>query len=96
MPILPKKPRSQKLEERAAAKNKKAAFYRQSNVDMANQATQLKSKREGMESTGRKAADKLIPKLEKASSKAGIKSVAVSQRAYNLKAKSDKLKAKGK
>lgn len=96
MPILPKKPRSQKLEERADAKNKKAAFYRQSNIDMANQANQLKSKREGMESTGRKATDKLIPKLEKSSSKAGVKSVALGQKAYNLKDKAAKLKSKGK
>jgi hypothetical protein len=96
MPILPKKPRSQKLEERAAAKDKKSAFYRQSNVNLANQADQLKSKKPKMTSNEAAWADKEIPKLKKDSSKAAVKSIAISEKAYKLKAKANKLKSKGK
>jgi hypothetical protein len=96
MPNLPKKPRSQKLEERAAAKDKKAAFYRQSNVNLANQADQLKSKKSNMVGNEAAWAEKTIPKLRKDSSKANIKSIAISEKAYNLKAKANKLKSKGK
>jgi len=96
MPILPKKPRSQKLEERASAKDKKAAFYRQSNINLANQADQLKSKKSNMVGNEAAWAEKTIPKLKKDSSKAAVKSIAISEKAYKLKAKANKLKSKGK
>lgn len=96
MPILPKKPRSQKIEERAAAKDKKADFYRQSNVRMQQQAGELEKKKSSMNPVEKKAADKLIGKMEKQTPKAALKSVSASEKAFKLKAKAAKLKSKGK
>ena len=96
MPILPKKPRSQKIEERAAAKDKKADFYRQSNVRMQQQAGELEKKKPSMSSGEKKAADKLIGKMKKETPKAAIKSIGASEKAFKLKAKAAKLKSKGK
>lgn len=96
MPILPKKPRSQKLEERAAAKDKKADFYRQSNVRMQQQAGELEKKKGSMIPVEKKGADKLINKMKKQTPKAAVKSVAISEKAFKLRAKAEKLKSKGK
>ncbi len=96
MPILPKKPRSQKLEERAAAKDKKADFYRQSNVRMQQQVGQLEKKKESMTPVEKKGADKLIGKMKKNTPKAALKSIGISEKAFKLRAKAEKLKSKGK
>jgi hypothetical protein len=96
MPILPKKPRSQKLEERAATKDKKADFYRQSNVNMQRQVSELEKKKSGMIPTEKKSADKLISKMKKNTSNATLKSIGVSEKAFKLRAKAEKLKSKGK
>lgn len=96
MPILPKKPRSQKLEERAVVKDKKAEFYRQSNVRMQQQVGELEKKKPAMSSGEKKSADKLISRMKKNTPKATLKSIGVSEKAFKLRAKAEKLKSKGK
>lgn len=96
MPNLKPKPRSQKLLERSVAKDKKADFYRQSNVHMQQQVGQLQKKKESMTPGEKKAADKLIGKMKKQTPKAAIKSVAISEKAFKLRTKAEKLKSKGK